>query len=157
MDALRFRTTVERSQLDISREYLIWLSLHWQRHRQKPIKKWLVQNCVEVFILLRGRDHCKFSLGSKHILTVSVQVPVSVCGSVTLKSGNLLDFSRISGGAYQLHVCVCCSCTAQSSSRWKRCNTITCHGLKCSSWRKRWMFCASVVRLLCSHTSSLFI
>ena len=41
-------------------------------------KKWFVQNCVEVFMLLRDRNPRKLSLGSAHVLSVSVSVPVLV-------------------------------------------------------------------------------
>ena len=37
---------------------------------------------VEVFILLRNRDRCRFLLGSVHISLVSVWVSVSMLGSV---------------------------------------------------------------------------
>ena len=60
----------------------LMVSLHWQTPRQRPRKKWLVQNCMEVFILLRDKDQCKFPLGSVHILLVSVSVSVLVSDSV---------------------------------------------------------------------------
>ena len=54
---------------------------HWVKAKMKKVafnvfleRKFKIQNCVVVFILLRDRDRCKFILGSVHILSVSVPV-----------------------------------------------------------------------------------
>ena len=46
------------------------------------IRQWVVQNCVEVFILHRDRHHHKFPLDTVVIVSVLVSVSVSVSGRV---------------------------------------------------------------------------
>ena len=49
---------------------------------QTPIKKWVLQNCVEVFILLRDNNVIEYCDN----LSVSVSTSVSVSGSVNAPS-----------------------------------------------------------------------
>ena len=58
--AVQYSSSIPEKEFDNDSEedmilttVMVMVCLHWRRPRQRPIEKWLVQNCMEVSILLQ--------------------------------------------------------------------------------------------------------